>query len=178
MEKLYLGTAGEYWVAACLLRLGFNVNVLPVDSGVDLLASRVRPNSTELEVFQIQVKTTAQPCGKFPFTPEKLDGFIESGVNVVVVSWPTDSVPQCVVFPPRLLHMMTSGGFRDPCAPFQMTGDRMNLKVEFHSDGNVYVRNRKNPFTPMLGRLDLIESTDEDPNALPSYATWSDVDGC
>lgn len=176
MESLYLGSAGEHWVAASLLRLGFNVNVLPVDSGVDLLASGLRRHSSELEVFQVQVKTTARQRASFALTPEKLTGFIESGVNVVVVSWRVDEVPRCVVFPPRLLHMMTSGGLDRAWAPLQMGGDRVDLKVEFRDDG-VYVRNRKNCFTPMLGRLDLIESTEDDPNVLPSYAYWSDVTG-
>lgn len=36
--NLYLGRAGEYYIASELLRRGFNAMVAPVDTGVDVIA--------------------------------------------------------------------------------------------------------------------------------------------
>ena len=176
-DNLFVGAAGEHWVAANLLRLGFNVNVLPVDTGVDLLASARSPFSEDLALYQVQVKTTAGSVASIRLAKSKLDQFVRSRVNLVVVAWPPEGGPQSVVFTPRMLHMMTSAGFQDPSAPLREAGSFVNVRVEFAGDGSVYVRNRKNPFTALANRLDLIESVDDDPDALPNYATWSDVAG-
>ena len=39
-QALYTGRAGEYLVAAQLLRLGWNASLVPVDTGVDIHAQR------------------------------------------------------------------------------------------------------------------------------------------
>jgi hypothetical protein len=172
-DCLYLGAAGEHWVAANLLRAGFNANVLPVDTGVDLLASKKSPYSDDLVLYKVQVKTTAGVRASIRFPKSKIDDFVSSCVNLVVVQWPEQGVPRCVVFTPRLLHMMTSGGFQDPAAPLRASGEFINMTVKFAPDGGVFVRNRRNPFTAVANRLDLIESVECDPTALPGYAVWS-----
>lgn len=176
-DNLYVGAAGEHWVAACLLRSGFNANVLPVDTGVDLIASKKSSSSDDLLLYKIQVKTTVGTRASLRFKKSKIDDFVYSCVNLVVVQWPPKGNPQCIVFTPQLLHMMTSGGFDAPEAPLRAAGDFINMTVEFAADGSVYVRNRNNPYTPVANRLDLIESVDCDPDVLPGYATWSDIDG-
>ena len=176
MNKQYLGKSGEFWVAAELLRSGFNVNILPVDSGVDLVATKTAGLETELELYQIQVKTTAQRRGTFSFSKEKFRHYIESGVNLIVVSCPKNSTAKCVVFPFSLLYMMTSGGFKDDKSPLKTDQKKIYFRIEFN-DKEIFIRNRKNPFTPLLNRFNLLESVDADPYSIPKWAFWSEVDG-
>lgn len=157
-ENLYVGAAGEHWVAACLLRRGFNTNVLPVDTGIDLLASKKSRYSGNMVLYKIQVKTTAGSRASIRFEESKIKEFIQSCVNLVVVRWP-------------------SGGFKNPKATLSVTDNFINMTVKFTEDGSVYVRNQKNPYTPFVNRFDLIEPVDNDPYSLPDYAMWSEVEG-
>ncbi|NVN91286.1 MAG: hypothetical protein HXX11_11885 [Desulfuromonadales bacterium] len=176
-ENLFVGAAGEHWVAACLLRRGFNANVLPVDTGVDLLATKKSRYSDDMMLYKIQVKTTAGLRAIIRFEKSKIDNLIQSRVNLVLVSWPSIGEPRCAVFSPRLLQMMTSGGFNDTNAPLRATGDFINMTVKFTDEGGVFVRNQMNPYTPVVNRLDLIEPVDCDVYSLPDYAMWSDIEG-
>lgn len=176
MNKQYLGKSGEFWVAAELLRNGFNVNILPVDSGVDLVATKTVGLEKEQELYQIQVKTTAQKRGFFSFSKEKFNHYIKSGVNLVIVSWPTNSTAKCIVFPFSLLYMMTSGSFKDNKAPLKTDQGKIYFRIEF-KDNEIFVRNRKNIFTPLLNRFNLLQSVNADPHSIPEWAFWSEVDG-
>ena len=72
--------------------------------------------------------------------------------------------------------MMTSGGFKDGKAPLKTKQGKIYFRIEF-KDNEIFVRNRKNPFTPLLNRFNLLESVDADPYSIPEWAVWSDVDG-
>jgi len=72
---------------------------------------------------------------------------------------------------------MTSGGFNDPKAPLREINDHVNMRIEFCDDGQVFVRNRKNAYTPLVNRMELVDSVGEDPFTLPSYAKWSSESG-
>lgn len=58
-EKLHTGTAGEHFVVANLLRIGWNANVLSVDTGIDVVGQRLG-NLGDPELIQCQVKTTTK----------------------------------------------------------------------------------------------------------------------
>ena len=61
-EKSFLGKAGEMAVMSELLFWGYNASAMLVDSGIDLVASKVG------KYFHLQVKTSTEREGKFYFS--------------------------------------------------------------------------------------------------------------
>lgn len=62
-NNLFLGKAGEYAVMSELLLWGFNVSLMTVDQGIDIIASK------DNKFFHVQVKTaTPRADGKFYFS--------------------------------------------------------------------------------------------------------------
>lgn len=62
-DTLFIGRAGEYAVMSELLFLGFNVSLMSVDQGIDIIASKNN------QYFHIQVKTTSIDLnGQYVFT--------------------------------------------------------------------------------------------------------------
>lgn len=57
----YTGKAGEHLVASRLLFLGYNVSIMSVDTGADLIATR------DKSTFYIQVKTANPSGGRYRF---------------------------------------------------------------------------------------------------------------
>src|SRR5262245_53908191 len=91
-QHLYLGRAGEQFVAAHLLRLGLNAASLPVDTGVDLLAHREMKvgmllAQAEHELYQFQIKTTATNEYKVSLPVKKVHELWHKAINLVVVFW-------------------------------------------------------------------------------------------
>lgn len=170
-QALYTGRAGEYLVAAQLLRVGWNASIVPVDTGVDILAHRTGM-SGEPELLQCQVKTTQRNTYTVSMPSTKLKQMWRGAVNLVVVFWRVHHAADALVVPPRLIGMLTSGGYRDPKAPFDVRGETVSLKF-FQHQGRFFIRNRSNDITPMLNRYDLVEPTDIDTDTLPEYASWS-----
>ncbi|MEO8589163.1 MAG: hypothetical protein ABI432_07340 [Flavobacteriales bacterium] len=175
----YVGKAGEHLVAAKLLRLGLNAGPLPIDSGVDILAHaelKVHQDILQLHaehlVYQFQVKTTSTDEYSVSIDSEKFAELWFKVINLIVVFWPKDASPVCLVLPPSLCRMLSSGGFEDPQAPFVVTGSTMSLRVLRDGD-RYYIRNKSNEVTRMLERFDRIEPTDTDTGMFPSYACWS-----
>jgi hypothetical protein len=173
LMTLYIGKAGEFFVAGHLLRLGLNAMPLTVDSGVDLLGHLVTEYG-DSRVYQFQVKTTARPIAQFNFEREKFRRLYTQNINLVVVFWSEPSNPLALVLPPRLLRMMTSGGYEAPHAPIRMQRDLISMRVE-RRDSRVYVRNRYHEFTRMVNRFDLVEASDIDTIHLPEYCCWGEA---
>lgn len=176
----YLGKAGEHLVAANLLRRALNAGPLPMDSGVDILAHaelKVREDMLQLQaehlIYQFQVKTTSRNEYNVSMEPEKLKELWFKVINLVIVFWPENASPVCLVLPPSLCRMLSSGGFEDPIAPFIVTGKSVALKVIRDGD-RYYLRNKWNEVTRMVERFDRIESTDTDTGIFPHYASWSE----
>lgn len=160
-----------------LLRQGFNAAPQPVDEGIDLLASKQSEYVPDFDIYLLQVKTTAKSVATIRIPQSKFKSYLENRVNLIVVHWPNEYSPRCLVLPPTLLHMATSGGHKMAEALIRVSDDFINLQVEFHTDDQIYLQNRHNPFTAMKNRLDLIESTNKaDISQLPLYARWSDLD--
>ncbi len=158
-----------------MIRIGWNANILPVDTGIDIVAHRAG-ESGDAEIAQCQVKTTLRGTYQATMDSERLRSIWQDAINLVVVFWDTVNRPESIVIPPRLLHMLTSGNFQDPKAPLDLRKDKATLKI-FRAGGRFFVRNRANEITLMRDRFDLIEPTYVDVNALPEYAIWSDRDG-
>jgi hypothetical protein len=182
-EKMYLGRAGEFYVASHLLRLGFNPATLPVDDGVDLLAHRAAEKhndiltlQTEYHLFQLQIKTTASDQYAASLPIKKVNELWHKTINLIIVFWSKNTSPAAIVIAPSLLRMLTSGGFEDPKAAIALTGKRASLKV-FLSGTEFFVRNRKQGITAMHNRFDLIEPIGTDTGRFPEYAFWSDQGG-
>jgi hypothetical protein len=180
-ENLFLGRAGEFFVAAHLLRRGLNAAPLPIDTGVDLLAHRelrLEPPllQAEHEIYQYQVKTTATNEYRSSLPVKKVHDLWHKAINLIVVFWASDRPPSAVVLPPSLTYMLTSGGFEDPRAPFVMTGDEVSLRF-IENEGRYFIRNLDNEITAMLNRFDLLEPVGADTGQIPSYAHWSDGPG-
>jgi hypothetical protein len=169
---LYIGKSGEFYAAAHLLRLGLNAMPMSVDSGIDLIGhlSNRYGNS---RIFQFQVKSTNETVARIKLTRAKFNSYITNAINLIVVFWHDPKAPFAVVFPPRLLRMMTSGGYANPAAPIRADRDPVRIVIESHG-GRVFVRNRSNEYTLMVNRFDLAEPADIDTTHLPEYATWGE----
>jgi hypothetical protein len=179
--NLFLGRAGEYFVASELLRRGLNPFLSPVDTGVDLFAHQEFIPHTPLlhavhKVFLFQVKTTARDEYKVSISTRTVHDWWHKRINLVIVFWKEDSQPTCLILPPSLLHMLTSGGFDDPKAPLKIGTRKISLRV-FRRGTRLYMRNMHNDLTAMQNRFDRIESIDSDSQIIPSYAVWGDGSG-
>jgi hypothetical protein len=173
-----MAKAGECLVAAHLLRHRFNPSAPLVDIGVDLIAYRVLYPKMDIDhvdqiQYNFQVKTTVRNEYKVPMPTNKFKEFWTKAINLMIVFWPESLEPAVLVLPPRLINMLTSGGFRDPNAPLTTTTDSVSLRF-MRKEGLYYVRNLYNEITPMINRFDLVESIDIDTTMLPEYACWSD----
>jgi hypothetical protein len=177
-DGLHVAKAGEFFVASHLLRLGFNASPLPVDTGVDLLAYRyfarfsADPDVAHL-LFQFQVKTTTGDEYRASLPARKVAAFWEKNVNLVVVFWRDRRGPSAIVLPPSVLRMLSSGGFKDPKAPFIMTRKTVSLRF-IRSGDRYFIRNRYHDVTPMVNRFDLVEPATTDSTRYPDYAQWAD----
>jgi hypothetical protein len=181
IQRLYLGRAGELFVAAHLLRRGLNCSPLPVDTGVDLLAHRelnlgIAVFQAEHELYQFQVKTTTTSEYRASLQVRKVHDLWHKAINLVVVFWSVETAPTAIILPPSLIRMLTSGGFEDPMAPLLTTGDEVSLRV-IESEGRYFIRNRDHDITAMRNRFDRIEPIGVDTCQFPPYAYWSDGEG-
>jgi hypothetical protein len=179
--NLFLGRAGEYFVASELLRRGLNPFLSPVDTGIDLVAHQEfippRPLLHAVHnVFLFQVKTTARDEYADSIPTRTVHDWWHKRVNLVIVFWSENTQPTCLILPPSLLHMLTSGGFDDPKAPLKIGTRKVTLRV-FRRGTRLYMRNMHNDLTAMQNRFDRIESIDSDSQIMPSYAVWGDGSG-
>ena len=136
VEKLYTGAAGENLVMAHLLKRGYVAMRATVDTGVDVVAyARDDPE----RLVQFQVKTTTINNITLRFENSKFNQFWTSGINLCAVFW-QGAAPTAVVFPTRLIYLMTTGGFECPQAPFYRGKKHTSFRVRMLDDGTVYVR--------------------------------------
>jgi hypothetical protein len=180
-SNLYLGRAGEFFVASELLRRGLNPFLSPVDTGIDLVAHREFLPPVPLlhaihDVFLFQIKTTSVDEYKVSIDTRTIHEWWHKRINLVIVFWSENSQPSCLILPPSLLHMLTSGGFDDPKAPLKIGQRRATLRV-LQRGNRFFMRNTKHDLTAMSNRFDRIESIDSDSQVMPSYAVWDDGDG-
>jgi hypothetical protein len=179
--NLFVGRAGEYFVASELLRRGLNPFLSPVDTGIDLVAHQeFIPHIPLLhavhDMFLFQVKTTAVDEYKVSISTRTVHEWWHRRINLVIVFWSENSHPTCLILPPSLLHMLTSGGFDAPEAPLKLGTRKVTLRV-FRRASRFYMRNMHNELTAMQNRFDRIESVESDSQMLPPNAEWDDGEG-
>ncbi len=179
--NLFLGRAGEFFVASELLRRGLNPFLSPVDTGIDLVAHQEFIPHVPLlhavhDIFLFQVKTTAVDEYKDSISTRTVHEWWHKRINLVIVFWSENSQPTCLILPPSLIHMLTSGGFDDPKAPLRIGTRNVALRV-LRRGTRFYMRNKHNDLSVMQNRFDRIESVDSDSQMLPQYAKWDDGDG-
>jgi hypothetical protein len=122
---------------------------------------------------QFQIKTTATNEYRASFLIKKVNELWHKVINLVVVFWPNGKGPSAIVLPPSLILMLTSGGFEDPRAPLNMTGNNVSLRV-IKSNDRYFIRNDEHEITAMLNRFDRIEAIGTDTTHYPPYAFWAD----
>ena len=171
-KNLYTGSAGEHFVAANLLRIGWNANLLSVDTGIDVVGQRIG-NLGEPEIIQCQVKTMTRGTYQGSFSKDAIERMWKDAINLIVVFWDENSTPSSIVIPARLVGMLTSRGFKDPNAPLRIRGEKVSMRV-YKSGDRCFVRNKHNEVSDLLNRFDLLDTTDLDMDTLPEYAEWSD----
>jgi hypothetical protein len=179
-SNLYLGRAGEFFVASELLRRGLNPYLAPVDTGIDLVAHREFTTPVPLlnavhDVFLFQIKTTSIDEYKDSINTHTVHKWLYKRINLVIVFWPENTQPTCLVLPPSLLFMLTSGGFDDHRSPLKIGPKKVQLRV-LRQGNRFFLRNRKNEVTAMWDRFDRIEPINSISN-MPSYASWSNGKG-
>ena len=179
--NLFLGRAGEFFVASELLRRGLNPFLSPVDTGIDLVAHKEFIPLVPLlhavhDVFLFQVKTTAIDEYKDSISTRIVHEWWHKRINLVIVFWKENSQPTCLVLPPSLLHMLTSGGFDAPEAPLKIGTRKVTLRI-FRRGNRFYIRNMHNELSAMQNRFDRIESVESDSQMIPPYAVWDDGKG-
>lgn len=115
----YIGMAGEYAVMSELLFWGFNVSLMAVDEGIDVIASRNN------KYFHIQVKTTGRrnPQGAFSFGIERKKFERNNAAHTFYILVMRDSsVTRFVVLPSSEISRQDSRGY--------ITGvNTMSLKI-------------------------------------------------
>lgn len=163
----YLGRAGEYFVAAQLLRMGYNTSPLPVDTGIDLLAHWTTKRG-DSRVALLQVKSTALSRTTIRLNKVQLDRITDQVVNLVVVFWGDPQRPFALVIPPALFHMLTSGGFESPAAPIRSGPDGVAIVLTARSQEHVFIRNLQTDLSLMVNRFDRLAASDEDPHDISS----------
>ncbi len=93
VTKAHIGKGGEFAVISELIFRGFNANIMNIDDGVDIVASKEK----EGKFFLIQVKTTVLLDGKFSvnISRNSYDKYNSSNMfYVVVLRIERDNLPQ------------------------------------------------------------------------------------
>jgi len=113
LENQYTGKGGEYLVASKLLFLGYNVSILAIDSGVDLVAIK------DEKPFHMQVKTAHLKGNRYSFNISKasVDRHSHGGVFYVFVlreETSTQGAESFLIFPFNTIEEYISRGYIKP----------------------------------------------------------------
>lgn len=106
MDTLFIGRGGEYAVMSELLFLGFNVSLMSVDQGIDVVASKNN------QYFHIQVKTTSiDSNGQYIFTTKSRSFSATNSVSTFYVFVMRGKVSnEYSVIPSGYLHTLINRG--------------------------------------------------------------------
>jgi hypothetical protein len=148
VSGLFTGKAGEYAVMSELLFFGFNVSMMTVDDGIDLVASK------DNSYFHIQVKTSninSRSKYQFTLTKKAFGSKDASGTfYVLVMRVGEDSRNTCdfLVFPSsEIRRLVDIAVIRD--------GDSMSITVE-KERGKRFLLNGIQDVSMALNRFDII----------------------
>jgi hypothetical protein len=171
-KNLFIGMSGEYRIVSELLMRGYNANIVTVDTGVDILAEKGD------SVYKIQVKARTlsedHSC-LIALSSKKLEELYRENINLVVAFIDPTNIMTFLIISPSLLYLLTTGGYKLSEAPIKNNGEKKNLTIRLiFKEGRAFIRNRRNDFSLLLNRFDLIEDVENDPFSIPWYAEWGE----
>ncbi len=140
INTLYAGKAGEYAVASELLFWGFNVSMMAVDQGIDLIAEK------EKRFFHIQVKTCSiQPkenTFSFQLKPKAFTSTIDLEPWYIFVMREGKNIDYAIIPHTLIMHLYSSGIINTKSMSFQISRDekRRIYKLNMH-EINMYINN-------------------------------------
>ncbi len=144
-DNLFTGKAGEYAVASEFLFRGYNVSLMAVDRGIDLVVER------EGKYQHVQVKTT---------TPAKSDGAFRFSIKQI-------SFDKFKMVAPFYVFVMRDGNATNyaifPYAKLEelrvskkITGADLSIKISRDSKGKQYFLNNSNDINWFINKFDII----------------------
>lgn len=143
----YTGKAGEYAVMSELLFWGFNVSLMAVDEGIDIVAAK------DNKYFHIQVKATTErvDATHFVFTIKK-DVFLANHNNstfyILVLRYINKT--QFIVLPSSHIHTCIGHG--------KIKGDKSySLRVHFDEKKKRFILNNTEDLSPHCNAFDQIK---------------------
>ncbi len=140
VNTLYLGKAGEYAVASELLFWGFNVSMMAVDQGIDLIAEK------ENRFFHIQVKTCSVQSKNnvfnFQIKKKAFDATISLEPWFIFVMREGKNIDFAVIPYTLIRHLCSSGIINPKSMSFQISRDEKKriYKLNEH-EINMYINN-------------------------------------
>ena len=140
-NTLFLGKAGEYAVASELLFWGFNVSLMAVDQGVDLVVEK------DGKFRHIQVKTSIAPDNSRPFgfqIQQKIfDACQPLNPWYVFAMRQGPHTDYAVIPSSHLLHLRTTGIISGKDLSIQITRDDKGRQYKLNGshDINMYINN-------------------------------------
>ena len=145
-SNLFLGKAGEYAVMSELLFWGYNVSLMAVDQGIDLVTSK----NGRYHHIQVKTATSASDDGPFVFqiTQKAFDANHNSTMWYVFVMRKKLNTAYAVV-PSSHLHTLRSAG--------AIGGQNLSIQLTAEDRGRRYMLNGKSDVSMFINRFGLIE---------------------
>lgn len=140
VNSLYAGKAGEYAVASELLFWGFNISMMAVDQGIDLVAEK------DGRFFHIQVKTCSVPPKDnlfgFQIKPRSFSSTVNLEPWYVFVMREGRNIDYAVIPYSHIYHLNSSGIINSKSMSFQISRDEKGriYKLNGH-EINMYINN-------------------------------------
>jgi len=145
-NNLFLGKAGEYAVMSELLFWGYNVSLMAVDQGIDLVASK----NGRYHHIQVKTATSASDDGPFVFQiSQKAFDANHNSTMWYVFAMRMKANTVYVVVPSSHLHTLRSAG--------AIGGQNLSLQLTVQDKGRRYTLNGKNDVSMFRNRFGLIE---------------------
>lgn len=142
----FLGKAGEYAVMSELLFWGYNVSMMTVDQGIDLVASK------DNRYHHVQVKTTAPADGNGTFSYQiKQKSFDANHGSAMWYVFVMRKEGNCeyAVLPSSHLHNLRSLGV--------IGGQNLSVQIASIDKGKRYVMNGKDDISLFIGNFGIIK---------------------
>jgi len=140
IDTMYSGKAGEYAVASELLFWGFNISLMAVDKGIDLVAEKAG------KFHHVQVKTAMTEGGKafgFSVTQKAFESCQALQPWYVFAMRQGSHTDYAVIPSSLLLHLRTTGiiGGKDLSIQISRDDKKQQYKLNGSHDINMYINN-------------------------------------
>lgn len=142
----FLGKAGEHAVMSELLFWGYNVSMMTVDQGIDLVASK------DNKYHHVQVKTTSPSDGSetfsFQIKQKSFDANHGSNMWYVFVMRKNAGVCEYAVIPSSHLHNLRNLGV--------IGGQNLSVQISSQDKGRRYVMNNRDDISLFINNFAII----------------------